>query len=266
MTLQLSEIHYYPVKSLRGLALQQATLGPRGLLFDRHWMLVDETGNFLSQRREPRMALIQARLEGDVLSLSAPGMAELELSSVQSSAERLAVSIWRDNCRAATVSADADRWFSDFLGQPCRLVYLPEEAVRAVDPDYAAATDQVGFADGFPLLVVSRASLDDLNSRLPSPIGMEHFRPNLVIDGCAPYAEDDWRRIRIGEMTFRLVKPCSRCIVTTVDPERGLYAGDEPLRTLAGYRRRDNKVFFGQNTLHDGPGELRVGMPVEILE
>jgi hypothetical protein len=160
---------------------------------------------------------------------------------------------------------EAAEWLGRFLGTSCRLVCLPDDRVRAVDPEFARPGDQVGFADGFPFLVIARASLDDLNARLPEPLSMVRFRPNLVIGGATPYAEDGWRRIRVGALELRLVKPCSRCTVPTVDPATG-ERGPEPLRTLTGYRRRGNKVYFGQNAVHDGIGELAVGDPVEVLE
>jgi uncharacterized protein YcbX len=176
----------------------------------------------------------------------------------------MAVVVWGDSVQAAAVGERADAWLSGFLGLACRLVYFPPDTVRAVDPDYARASDQIGFADGFPFLLISQASLDDLNGRLDEAVPMLRFRPNLVVAGCSAYAEDDWRRIRIGEIEFRFAKPCSRCIIPTIDPASGL-RGREPLRTLMGYRQRDNKVYFGQNLIHDGVGQLALGMPIEVL-
>lgn len=261
--MRLSELWRFPVKSLRGQRLQRAEVGPRGLLHDREWMLVDPEGVFLSQRRVPRMALVETRLEDGVLALSAPGMAPLQLA--RAVGRPLEVQIWRDTCEAETVDPAADRWLSQFLGTACRLVRLPETSLRPVDPDYGRAGDQVGFADGFPLLLISQASLDDLNRRLEAPLPMVRFRPNLVVTGTAPYAEDRWRRIRIGALEFRVVKPCSRCPIPTIDPQTA-ERGAEPLRTLMGYRRRGNRVYFGQNLLQDGQGPLEEGMEVEVLE
>jgi uncharacterized protein YcbX len=143
-------------------------------------------------------------------------------------------------------------------------VHFPDDSRRAVDPDYAAPADQVGFADGFPFLLISQASLDDLNARLDQPVPMLRFRPNLVVSGCGPYAEDGWKRIRIGDIEFRVAKPCSRCIIPTIDFATGERAR-EPLQTLMTYRKRDNKVYFGQNLLHDAGGRLEVGTQVEVL-
>lgn len=262
----LGEIWRYPVKSLRGGRHARMALRPRGLAFDRHWMLVDGEGRFLTQRQEPRMALIDAELDGGRLRLSTTGAPDLVLDATESAdGEGLQVRIWDDVCTAHAVDTAADRWLSGFLGRACRLVYLPEPNRRPVDPSYAAPGDQVGLADGFPLLLISTASLEDLNRRLAQPLPMVRFRPNLVIHGGEPYQEDRWRRITIGGIEFRVVKPCSRCIIPTIDPVTA-ERSTEPLRTLMSYRRRDNKVYFGQNLLHDGLGELREGTPVEVLE
>jgi uncharacterized protein len=263
-SLRLTGLWRYPVKSLRGTRCNALPVAARGPLADRQWMLVDAQGGFLTQRQLPRMALIDVRLDGDGLALRC-GRSALTVARPPIDAPLLEVTVWRDRCLAQAADAEADRWFSGLLGRPCRLVYLPDSQVRAVDPRFARPDDQVGFADGFPFLLISQASLDDLNARLAQPVPMLRFRPNLVVAGCAAFAEDGWRRIRIGEIDFRVAKPCSRCIVPTIDPETAERAA-EPLRTLAGYRRRDKQVFFGQNLIHDGLGELREGMPVEVLE
>ena len=266
MATRLSQVWSYPVKSLRGSRLDTAAVDARGILYDRHWMLVDGQGVFLSQRRLPRMALIKTHMGQQCLRLSAPGMRDMQIPRAGDKRAALNVRIWRDECEARFVGAQADAWLSDFLDYDCRMVYLPEDSTRQVDQVYARQDDQVGFADGFPFLLISQASLDDLNRRLPAPLPMERFRPNLVISGCEAYAEDNWRRIRIGELVFRVVKPCSRCIIPTIDPETGKRQGDEPLTTLLQYRRQGNQVMFGQNLLHEGVGSLRQGMQVEVLE
>jgi hypothetical protein len=263
--LTLTAVYRYPVKSLAGQAHDELAVGARGLLFDRHWMLVDEQLRFLTQRQQSRMALITARVDDrGGLTLQAPGASDLVVGAGADNPEHAAVRVWDDMVQASFAGAAADRWLSAFLGTPCHLVSMPGEVRRAVDPGFALPQDQVGFADGFPFLLISQASLDDLNRRLEVPLAMQRFRPNLVVDGCAPYAEDSWRRIRIGELTFRVVKPCSRCIIPTIDPETA-ERGAEPLRTLMSYRRRDNKIYFGQNLIHDGPGRLAPGMSVEVL-
>ncbi len=261
----LSGLYRYPVKSLRGAGLAHATLDARGISQDRHWMLVDSDGLFLSQRKLPRMTLVRTLMVFDHLTFQASGMNDLVLPQESDSDEPVQVKVWGDECLARFAGKDADKWLSEFLQTECRLVYLPSDHIRQVDLDYAKEGEQTGFSDGFPLLLISEASLNDLNTRMEEPLPMERFRPNLVVSGCEPYAEDKWKRIRIGEIEFKLVKPCSRCAITTVNPETA-QTGAEPLKTLSGYRREGNKVYFGQNLIHSGPGELQLGMGVEVLE
>lgn len=262
--LTLTALYRYPVKSLGGERHRVLDVQARGFSLDRQWMVVDPQGGFLTQRQQPRMTLIGARVDDQgVLQLCAPGMPDIAVGPCAD--QRVQVTVWGDSVSAAPTDPDADAWLSAFLGLPCRLVGFPREQVRRVDPDFARPSDQVGFADGFPFLLISQASLDDLNGRLDRPVTIQRFRPNLVVEGCEPFAEDGWRRIRIGELDFRVAKPCSRCIIPTIDPATGV-PGKEPLRTLIGYRRRDSKVYFGQNLIHDGNGRLAAGMPVEVLE
>jgi uncharacterized protein len=263
--MHLSGLYVYPIKSMGGIPLEAWDVDGRGLRYDRRWMLVDEDGWFISQRELPRMALIGVRIEPDRLVVVAPGMPLLELSLGTTTGKTIPARIWDDVVEAWPVGDDADRWFGEFLGVRCRLVFLPDESVRPVDPDYGETGDQVGLADGFPFLLISEASLADLNARLEQPLPMNRFRPNLVIGGCEPFAEDGWSRVRIGSITFRVVKPCSRCAITTVD-QTTVVTGKEPLRTLARFRKVGNKVLFGQNLIHDGTGTLHTGDPVEILQ
>lgn len=264
---RLARIYTYPVKSCGGVELGRAELGDRGLRHDRRYMLVDGEGRFLSQRRLPRMALISVSIAGDALLLSAPGISELALPLEPAASElgpRLPVRVFGDTW-GAVVGAEADRWFGESLRAECRLVYMPDDVVRPVDPRYARSGDRVSFADGFPLLMFSEASLADLNSRLPEPVTEDRFRPNLLVSGARAFEEDGWRRLCIGGVTLRVAKPSSRCTITTVEQATG-ERGKEPLRTLAGYRRFGGKVMFGQNLAHDAPGELAAGQPVEVLE
>jgi uncharacterized protein YcbX len=261
---KLSELWRFPVKSLRGRRFSALAVTARGFAHDREWMVVDPAGRFLTQRQQPRMALVDAAVRDGQLQLAAPGMPSLDVAAGDDGVG-LEVQVWGDRCAALAPDPAADAWLSRFLDAPCRLVRQPADAVRRVDPGYAGPGDQVGFADGFPFLLISQASLDDLNRRLASPVPMLRFRPNLVVTGTAPYEEDRWRRIRIGDLTLRVAKPCSRCVIPTIDPATAERAA-EPLRTLMSYRRRDNKVYFGQNLLHDGVGRLAEGMVVEVLE
>ena len=262
--LSVSALYRYPVKSLRGASLDSVNVGRRGFQYDREWMVVDPSGQFLTQRQLPRMCLIATSFsDRKQLVLSAPGMPDHAVAQTGEDPGR--VTVWRDDVDAVYVDPEADAWLSQFLQTACRLVHMPAGSVRQVDLDYAKAGDEVGFADGFPFLLISQASLDDLNSRLESPVTIQRFRPNLVVSGCEAYAEDTWRCLRIGDLLLRVVKPCSRCIIPTIDPTSGERSA-EPLRTLTGYRRRNNKVLFGQNLVHEGTGDLVRGMAVEILE
>lgn len=262
----LSQVFIYPLKSTKGLSLPRAQVEPLGLEHDRRWMLVRPDGSFVTGREAPSLVRVSAVPQGAGLRVSTPGMPELEVPVPAEGALRREVTLWKDTCSAAVASQEAERWFSQFLGEPVSLVYVDARMERPVDPTYAAPEDRVGFADGFPLLLLSRASLEELNRQLPRPVRMENFRPNLVVEGCEPFAEDRWKRLRVGEVELEVVKPCARCVFTTVDPETGLKAQDgEPLRTLARVRLIHGKAMFGQNVLVRRPGTLQVGDPVEVL-
>ncbi|MSR17231.1 MAG: MOSC domain-containing protein [Methylococcaceae bacterium] len=259
----LSDIFIYPVKSLAGIRISEWDVVETGLKYDRQWMLVDENGQFLSQRRLPKMALIQTRLTDSELILSAPNFSDFSLSLELKGGAIIRSTVWEDCCDAQHVSNQVDKWFSDVLKMPCRLVYLPTKTKRGVDLQYANNTDCVAFSDGFPFLIVSENSLNALNAELENSIEMARFRPNLVISGCEAYAEDSWREIRIGEIDFRLPKPCSRCSVPGINPKTADVT-KEPLTTLNRLRKWQNKIYFGQNALHNQNGNLNVGDIVNI--
>lgn len=265
VALRLSDVYVYPVKSAAGIRLESAEVVSTGLRFDRRWMIVDDDGTFLSQRTESRLALLRPALEADALRLSAPGREDLVVPFEAPSRGAAEVRVWQDAVPAVDAGAEARAWLRAFLQRDVRLVAFPSGAHRAVDPERARPGDGVAFADGYPFLLTSTASLAELNLRLPHPVEMIRFRPNLVVDGAEPFAEDEWRRIRIGDASFRVVKPCARCAITSVDPATG-QRGPEPLRALAEFRRRNGKVLFGQNLIHDGAGRLRQGDAVELLE
>ncbi|WNG18567.1 MOSC domain-containing protein [Cystobacter fuscus] len=263
----LSALSIYPLKSCAELPLTHATVEPLGLQHDRRWMAVRPDGSFMTGREQPRFVHLRAVPVPEGLRLSAPGMPELVVAVPPADAPRLDITLWRDSCSVAWAGDDADRWLSAYLREPARLVYVDARMQRPVDPKYAAPEDRVGFADGYPILLISEASLADLNTRLPQPVEMKRFRPNLVVSGCEPFAEDRWKRLRIGEVEMRLVKPCSRCTFINVDASTARAdPNQQPLRTLATYRNRDNKVLFGQNVIPRHGGVLRVGDPVEVLE
>jgi uncharacterized protein YcbX len=261
----VAALHFYPVKSCRGVGLERATLEARGLRHDRRWMLVDDEGRFLTQREEPRLALVGAAVDDGALVLSAPGRAALRVPLVPTagSAPRRRVRVWKSEVEAVDLGPRAASWMAEWLGRSASLVHMPDDARRAVNPEYAREGDIVSFADGYPLLVVSESSLEDLAARLGRPIPMNRFRPNVVVRGFPPWAEDGWRRIRIGAIPMRVCKPSARCVVTTVDQSTG-ERGDEPLRTLATFRKQDGGVMFGQNCAPDALGEIAVGDAVTI--
>lgn len=261
----ISALYAYPIKSCRGSELESAPVGRRGFIQDRQWLLVTPDGDFLTQRDHPRMALIDPRWSAEKLEISAPGMPAYSLG-LNPYGLRWQVTIWRDTCEAVDQGDAAAEWFSAYLGTPCRLVYMADDFTRQVDQRYAPrTTDQTGLADGFPFLILSQASLDDLNSRLSTPLPMNRFRPNLVVAGCVPYAEDTWKVIRVGGIVLDVVKPCARCVITTTDQDT-TQRGKEPLRTLASYRTVNGKVMFGQNAIHRAQGQIRRGDLVEVLE
>jgi len=264
--MKLSAIYYYPVKSLAGIQTSQAQVTQRGFMHDRRWMLIDESGRFITQRQHPRLALVKVFPTGSRWQIHAPDEPDLQIELPESDAPTQSVIVWQDTVEAQISGTAAAEWFSRFTGiAGVQLVYMPETSSRRVDQKYAANNEIVSFADGFPFLLISQASLDDLNSRMAEPLPMSRFRPNLVVEDTAAFAEDDWKRIRVGDLTFQVAKPCSRCKVTTVDPFTA-ETGKEPLKTLASYRRWDNEVWFGMNLIHEQTGMLRVGDEVEILE
>ena len=266
--LRLAALYRFPLKSGRGEALEQAQVDALGLSGDRRWMVVDASnGRFLTQRLLPAMTQLQARWQGDGLQLQAPGMPELPVPLPTAESPLRDVTVWSDTVQVPDAGDAAARWLSDYLQRDCRLVQVPAERARQVHTAYAKPGERVGFADGFPLLLIGQASLDDLSARVGRPLEMLRFRPNLVVSGGEPYAEDSWQRIRIGTLELRVVKGCSRCIMTTLDPVSGERSIDrEPLQTLKSFRERDGEVYVGQNLIAEGEGVLDCGMPVEVLE
>ena len=269
--MHVASLHLHPLKSCAVLDVDTFEVTPRGPAGDREWLIVDRDARFITARQHPRVVGIRAMPVAGGLQLDAPGMPTLFVA-IPLEGERLRVTIWGDGVDALPAGDSAAAWLSTWLGMPLRLVHLDAAAHRAIDPDYARTGDEVSFADAFPLLVISQAALDGLNARLARPVPMARFRPNLVVAGGAPHAEDGWRRVRIGGVDFDAVKPCTRCVFTTIDPGTMTRDTDgEPLRTLTSYRRTPpgspvNGVTFGMNLIPRGLGRIRRGDPVVVLE
>lgn len=269
----VSALYIYPIKSCRGFALDEARLDAYGLEHDRRFLVVDATGHFLTQRSVPRMALLETELTATELVLRARGAGELRLPlpGEGERERRTPVVIWRDTVEAVDLGDAAANWLRDCLGQRCRLVHTGQNFARRLRREKIPAPHQaalpevpVAFADAYPLLAISEASLAALNDRLEPRVLMDRFRPNIVLRGCGPHDEDTWPMVSIGGLVIRAGGDCARCTVTTVDQATAL-GGKEPLRALARYRRKpDGSVLFGQNWIHSGPGVLRVGDRVEV--
>jgi uncharacterized protein len=269
---RVASIHIYPMKAGRAVDLAEARVEPWGLAGDRRWMLADEDGRFISQREEPSLALIVVSASPDdgTLSVTAPSRPGLRVPVPGPDVAQLRVSVWGSVMLALAAGPGAGAWFSAYLSRPAHLVYLDDPATRRpVDPEFGRPGDTVSFADGFPLLLTSTGSLDELGHWLAAdgdePVPMTRFRPNVVVAGTPPWAEDRWIRVRIGPVQFRVVKPCDRCVVTTIDQQTGV-RGRQPLRMLARHRRFGQELIFGQNLIPDTTGMIRAGDPVEILE
>ncbi len=262
--LQISSLIIYPVKSLRGIAVPAAEMDALGLAGDRRFLVVDEQGGFLTQRMLPRMACISTELSTDTLTLSAVGFGSISVPrAADPRAELMKVSIWKSSGLLAEDCGDiAATWLSDFLQLKCRLVRIGDQFCRPVLKEAARLGDVVSFADAAPLLVISEASLADLNDRIHQNGGdsvpMNRFRPNLVVSGCEAFAEDEWASLQIGSVKLRAAGKSARCILTTTDQETGV-RGKEPLKTLATFRRESaesSAVYFGANFINESKSGL----------
>jgi uncharacterized protein YcbX len=266
--LTLSEIWMYPIKSLGGIRLTSAKVVEKGLLHDRRWMLVDENNVFMTQRLYPSMALFQVSLEQESITIikrnptNSQAFINLDINA-PTSGRTITSQVWDDEVTVTEVDPTLSRWFSGHLGMTCKLVSFPEANVRLVDPRYKVNNEQVSLADAYPFLIIGQSSLDDLNARLKEPLPINRFRPNFVFAGGEPYEEDSWKNFSIGKNRFVGVKPCSRCILTTVD-QNTAEKGVEPLVTLSTYRKRDNKIYFGQNLVALDKGEVSVGDKITL--
>ena len=266
--MQIENIYIYPIKSCKGIPLTRAEAQARGLACDRRWMLVNEEGLFLTQRKYPKMALISVAVnqETEELKVEAPGHETMVIDDQRDRLEEtITASIWKDNTPAYLFQPSVNEWFSKVLGQPVRLV-KQSDALRQVDTDYSELGQDVSFADGFPYLLTNTSSLEDLNKRLENPVSMSRFRPNLVLTHPQAFIEDTWKSLTVGDVGFAVKKPCARCVLTTVDPKTGLRDEKrEPLNTLAGFRTQAGGVMFGQNLVVSQPGWIAVGDKVNFI-
>lgn len=296
--MNISEINIYPIKSLKGIALTEALVEKRGLQFDRRWMLTDPSGTFFTQREVPKMSTIVTSLMRDGLGVTSENEEEMFIPFEPDKGHSQNVIVWQSEVAGLVYNGEVSEWFSDVLGKKCLLVVMPESTERHVSKPFDTRDDIVSFADGYPLLLIAEASLEELNRRIAGnaekdpdgsgsdkgvrvPLPMNRFRPNVVAKGSAPFEEDKWARVRIGEANFRVVKPCARCQVTTIDQDRGEFDGKEPSRTLASFRMakqvhpdryesfglNPNGVLFGENLIPENPGgTISVGDRIEVLE
>jgi uncharacterized protein YcbX len=287
--MNISQINIYPIKSLKGIGLESSVVEKRGLRFDRRWMLTDKDGMFFTQRETPKMAAVRIELGDDSLKASAEGFGELEVPMRPDAGVRQNVTVWQSTVEGEVYNGQVSEWFSEVLGRECQLVLMPESTERHVSEQFDSGEDIVSFADGYPLLLIGEGSLEELNRRIKEnadksvrvPIPMDRFRPSVVVRGSEPFAEDNWAKVRIGEAVFRVAKPCGRCVMTTIDQQKGEFDGKEPLRTLATFRKAadvrpvgyekyghtSSMVLFGENLVPDNSGvTVNIGDEVDVLE
>lgn len=291
--MKLTEINIYPIKSLKGISVESATVEARGLRNDRRWMLIDGNQTFMTQREFPQMATMNVGVDDELLYVTADGFGTLELPLSPETGDRRQLEVWGNPCEGEAYDAVINEWFSDAIGEACELVFMPDDARRDINQLFNKGDEIVSFADGYPLLVIGEASLADLNTHILTaereagrladfrPLPMNRFRPNIVVDGSEAFAEDQWKRIGVGDAIFRSTKPCARCAITTVDQVRGEFDGKEPLKTLASYRMAQHAipdtyeclgmaataVLFGQNLVGESIGAtIGVGDEVSVIE
>lgn len=264
----LSHIYIYPIKSLGGISLQSAKVEERGLQHDRRWLLVDKNGMFLTQREYPQMALLQVNIQNDKLivkhKVKPISDLQLPISDPQPPTTNIVVNIWNDVVIAKHLNKEIDEWFSDALDLDCQLVFMDNDSDRFTDTKYTSEPKQVSFADAYPFLIIGQESLNELNRRLKEPLTINRFRPNFVFSGGEPFSEDTWKDFMIGKLKFRAVKPCSRCVIPTINPDTA-EKGSEPLETLAKFRKVGNKVNFGMNAVGFGNGIVEVKSEIVLI-
>jgi uncharacterized protein YcbX len=261
--LKVSQLWIYPIKSLGGISLTSANVLPKGFQYDRRWMLVDENGRFLTQRVHPIMSLFKLTLDNNQLLIRYRDLLLSVSTTEKLSSNSLRVTIWDDVVSAYEVNSSYSKWFADILGFTCKLVFFPEQNERPVDPVYKVNDEHVSLADAYPFLIIGQASLDELNARLSEAVPINRFRPNLVFTGGDPYEEDSWTNFTIGTTNFVGVKRCARCVMTTVNQDTA-EKGVEPLKTLSSYRKRENKIYFGQNLIALNGDTVNVGDVIHL--
>lgn len=264
----ISGLYIYPVKSLGGISLDTVELTDRGFRYDRRWLLVDENNQFLTQRKHTQMALLQAAIADDGIEVYKKNnpSERIKFPFVTENKPGENVTIWDDVCEAVEVSKEVSQWFTDALAMNCKLMFMPDDSLRNIDPRYALDDNDItSFSDAYPVMLIAKESLDDLNERLDEKLPMNRFRPNLVIEGLEPYEEDWIKHFSVNAIDFFGVKLCSRCVLTTVNQQTGI-KGKEPLKTLATYRSLNNNIYFGQNIIYKGKGTIATGDKVIVIE
>ena len=268
-TVTISDLYIYPIKSTKGINLPHTNVDELGLAFDRRFVVSDDSGQFITARTEPSLCLVTTTLTATGIALSAPNMPTLIFSYQEFNDQYQNVNVWDDEIAGQRCSTEINSWFSEYLQRPCQLLYFGEKSSR-IKKENTVDARKIAFADGYPLLLISQASLDDLNQRLSAnnqkTVSMAHFRPNIVVENCLPFSEDGWQYISIGDVEFKVSKPCERCIFTTVNPEDGIInAQQQPLSTLKTYRQTSNgEVLFGQNLIPLTSGLIKQGDKLTI--
>jgi uncharacterized protein len=263
---KLSQINIYPVKSLGGISLSESNVEERGLKYDRRWMLVDSENMFITQRLFPKMIFIDVKIENEnlVFKHQRKSLELLKISLKEFPIQKINIQVWEDFCDSFEYSKEINDWFSEAINFNCKLVYMPNSSERKTSTKYFPKSKNVSFADAYPFLIIGEESLNHLNTKLYEPILMNRFRPNFVFSGGAAHDEDNWKNIKIGDVKFSVVKPCARCVITTIDPQSG-NKNKEPLATLNSYRNFNNKIMFGQNVIGHEEGIVKIGDSINLL-
>ena len=263
--LKVSELFIYPVKSLGGISVSNAVVTDRGFQYDRRWMLVDKNNEFMTQREFAEMTLLQTEITEGALKVYHKKTGASILIPFEPEGETISVQVWSDRCKAVIVDQKANHWFSDVLQKNCQLVYMPGSTKRRVDGRYAFNKEVTNFSDGYPFTIIGQSSLDDLNTRLEDKLPIQRFRPNIVFTGGNAFEEDTWAHFTINDINFFGVKLCSRCVITTINQDT-IEKSKEPLKTMATYRQKNHKIYFGQNLLHQDEGTIHVGDEIKPVE